>query len=96
LRETFILSTVYMPPELPGKIIITNTVTRDDVQYLKERGVETLVTTTPEMEGRSFGTNILEALLIALAGSGRELSAEEYGRLLDQLQIRPRIEELQQ
>ncbi|HPU02040.1 MAG: quinate 5-dehydrogenase [Firmicutes bacterium] len=86
----------YMPPELPGKIIITNTVTRDDVQYLKERGVETLVTTTPEMEGRSFGTNILEALLIALAGSGRELSAEEYGRLLDQLQIRPRIEELQQ
>jgi len=48
----------YMPAELPGKIIITNTVTRDDVKFLKERKVKTLVTTTPEMDGRSFGTNV--------------------------------------
>lgn len=85
----------YMPPELPGKIVITNTVTRDDVRYLKERGVKTLVATTPEMDGRSFGTNILEAILVAMAGSTRELSEDQYGRMLEDLKITPRFEELQ-
>ncbi len=85
----------YMPPELPGKIVITNTVTRDDVRYLKERGVKTLVATTPEMEGRSFGTNIMEALLVSLAGSNKELSEDQYDRMLEDLKFTPRIEELQ-
>jgi hypothetical protein len=85
----------YMPPKLPGKIVITNTVTMDDVQYLKERGVKTLVATTPEMDGRSFGTNILEALLISLAGSPGELSEDQYDRMLEDLKITPRIVELQ-
>jgi hypothetical protein len=85
----------YMPPELPGKIVITNTVTRDDIRCLKECGVKTLITTTPEMDGRSFGTNILEALLISLAGSTRELSREQYDQMLEDLKITPRIEELQ-
>jgi hypothetical protein len=85
----------YMPPELPGKIVITNTVTSDDVRYLKERGVKTLVTTTPEMDGRSFGTNILEALLVSLAGSTSELPEDQYDRMLEDLKITPRIEDLQ-
>lgn len=85
----------YMPPELPGKIVITNTVTMDDVRYLKERGVKTLITTTPEMDGRSFGTNIMEAILIALVGGKSELTEEQYGRMLEDLQITPRIIELQ-
>ena len=77
----------YMPPELPGKIVITNTVTRDDIRCLKECGVKTLITTTPEMDGRSFGTNILEALLISLAGSTRELSREQYNQMLEDLSL---------
>ncbi len=85
----------YMPPELPGKIVITNTVTRDDVHYLKERGVKTLVATTPEMDGRSFGTNIFEAILISLAGSNGELSEDHYDQMLEELKITPRIVELQ-
>ena len=85
----------YMPLELPGKIIITNTVTKDDIGFLKERGVKTLITTTPEMEGRSFGTNILEALLIALAGGKGELSREQYDQMLADLNFTPRIVELQ-
>lgn len=85
----------YMPPELPGKIVITNTVTEGDINYLKERGVKTLITTTPEMGGRSFGTNIMEALLIALAGSDGELPEEQYGRMLEELKIVPRIVDLQ-
>ena len=47
----------YMPSELPGKFIITNTVTKDDMELLRE-GVKVLVT-LPEMQGRSFGTNVM-------------------------------------
>ncbi len=81
----------YMPAELPGKTIITNTVTGSDVELLRQKGVKTLVTTTPEIEGRSFGTNVMEALLVAYKGSTKELGQEEYDRLLEELDFRPRI-----
>ncbi|MDR3560016.1 MAG: quinate 5-dehydrogenase [Negativicutes bacterium] len=83
----------YMPLELDGKTIITNTVTKEDQELLKSRGVALLVTTTPEMGGRSFGTNILEAVLVATAGQRPEnLTTEDYGRILDELGVEPRIE----
>lgn len=85
----------YMPAELPGKIIVTNTVTGDDVEFLKERKVKTLITTTPEMQGRSFGTNVMEALLVCMAGGNQELSGEHYHRLLEELDLKPRIVNLQ-
>jgi hypothetical protein len=86
-----------MPPELPGKIIITNTVTKDDLELLRERGVRVLVTTTPEMQGRSFGTNVLEGVLISLLGKGvDEVQPEDYNGLLDRLQLKPRIVYLQE
>lgn len=81
----------YMPAALPGKTIITNTVTQSDVELLREKGVQTLVTTTPEIEGRSFGTNVMEAMLVAYNGSKKELQQAEYDRLLQELDFRPRI-----
>jgi len=82
----------YMPRSLTGKTLITNTVTAEDQALLKDRGVATLVTTTPDMGGRSFGTNVLEAVLVALAGKGtKQLLPEEYEELLNQLQVHPRI-----
>ncbi|MEW5784417.1 MAG: quinate 5-dehydrogenase [Bacillota bacterium] len=85
----------YMPAELPGKVIITNTVTRDDIRFLKERKVKMLITTTPEMDGRSFGTNVMEALLVCLAGAEKELTEDQYNQMLLELKIAPRIVELQ-
>ncbi|HOP69934.1 MAG: quinate 5-dehydrogenase [Dethiobacteria bacterium] len=81
----------FIPPELPGRIVITNTVTQDDIQFLRERKIKTLVTTTPEMEGRSFGTNVIEALMVALSGNNRELTAEEYDQMITKLDFKPRI-----
>ena len=81
----------YMPPEIPGKIIITNTVTRDDVQFLKKSKARTLITTTPEMDGRSFGTNVMEALMVCLADGQKELTEGEYNKLLAELELIPRI-----
>lgn len=84
----------FMPGELPGKTIITNTVTKSDIDFLRERKIKTLITTTPEMEGRSFGTNVMEALLVCMAGGERELSEEQYGNLLAEMNLIPRILEL--
>lgn len=82
----------YMPSELAGKTIITNTVTVEDEKLLAGRGITTLITTTPEMGGRSFGTNILEAVLISIAGRRPEnLTAEDYSRILDEIGVEPRI-----
>lgn len=84
----------YMPESLPGKVIITNTTTAADVELLKQRGVKTLVTTTPALNGRSFGTNVMEALLVALSEKGRELTASEYEELLLNVNFTPRITHL--
>jgi len=86
----------HMPPELTDKIIITNTVTKDDLELLRERGVKVLVTTTPEMQGRSFGTNVMEGVLISLLWKKvDEVKPEDYSSLLEQLQFKPRIVYLQ-
>lgn len=85
----------YMPENLQDKLIITNTVTQEDEKLLKHRGVTTLVTTTPEMGGRSFGTNILEGILTVLSGKRPEqLTTENYLALINQTGIEPRFKKL--
>lgn len=82
----------YLPEKLEGKIIITNTTTHEDVMLLQERGVKLLVTTTPEMEGRSFGTNVMEALLVSIIGKPVDLITEEdYRNLLRELDFHPGV-----
>jgi hypothetical protein len=85
----------YMPADLKGKDIITNTVTSVDIEALRDRGVRFLVTTTPELKGRSFGTNVLEAALITLLDKPWEqVVPHDYMQLLKQLDLKPRIERL--
>jgi hypothetical protein len=82
----------FMPDRLDGKIILTNTVTQGNVDELGSRGAKTLITTTPDFQGRSFGTNVLEAALLALLGKRwEEVTAGEYARLLEALHLNPRV-----
>ncbi len=82
----------YMPERLDGKLVLTNTVTARDVEDLRARGVATLITTTPEFAGRSFGTNVVEAMLVALLGKApSDVVPAEYDELLTRLDLRPRI-----
>jgi hypothetical protein len=82
----------FMPKRLDGKIVLTNTVTQKNVDELAERGVKLLVTTTPEIAGRSFGTNVLEAALLALLGKAwSEVEPADYERLLRALELKPRV-----
>jgi hypothetical protein len=84
----------HMPERLDGKIIATNTTTPEDVELFRQAGVKYLVTSTPVLEDRSFGTNMMEAAFIALAGKGRKLTHEELRQILDQLRLHPQLREL--
>lgn len=84
----------HMPLNMQGKIVVTNTTTSDDVAFFKKCGVKYLVTTTPVMDGRSFGTNMMEAALVAISGKGRPLTWPELTEMLDKLGFEPQIQEL--
>jgi hypothetical protein len=84
----------YMPARLDGKVICTNTTTTDDVAKFRAAGVKHLVTTTPVMDGRSFGTNMLEAALIAASGQHRKLTNAELEALIAKLGLEPTLQTL--
>lgn len=84
----------HMPDDMHGKVIVTNTTTPDDQKLFRDLGVKYLVTTTPVLDGRSFGTNMMEAALVAISGKGRPLKREEYADLLTKLKLEPQLQEL--
>jgi len=84
----------HMPDRLEGKVIATNTTTPSDVEMFTQAGVKYLVTSTPVLDGRSFGTNMMEAALIAVSGKGRKLTNEELNELLDKLDFKPQLQTL--
>ncbi len=82
----------FMPDRLDEKIVLTNTVTARDVEELAARGVATLITTTPDFGGRSFGTNVIEAALLALLGkTWSEVTAQDYEGILRELAVKPHV-----
>ncbi len=86
----------FMPDRLDGKMVLTNTLTARDIEELRARGVTSLVTTTPDFGGRSFGTNVVEAALIALLGKAwSDVTDADYTEMLGRLQLRPRVIDLQ-
>jgi len=86
--------THHMPLDMRGKIIATNTTTARDVSLFRERGVVALVTSTPRLGTRTFGTNVMEAVLVALSGTGRPLERSEVEALVAELGWGPQIERL--
>jgi hypothetical protein len=85
----------HLPSRIEGKMIVTNTTTAADVQRLRERGAATLVTSTPEMHGRSFGTNVMEGVFITLANKRpEEMTPEEYFAWMQKIGWQPRVERL--
>jgi hypothetical protein len=82
----------YMPDRLDDKIVLTNTLTARDLDELRERGVRTVISTTPDFGGRSFGTNVVEAAMVALLGKAwADVTLADYAECLRALQLRPRV-----
>ena len=85
----------YMPDEMGGKIIITNTTTEEDHEELTKRGVKYLITTTPVIDGRSFGANVLQGVMVSLMGKHPEdLTWDDYNELIKLMELEPTIREL--
>ena len=82
----------HMPDKLVDKVIVTNTTTSKDVDDFRKAGVKYLVTSTPTWEGRSFGTNVLEAAITAI--EGRQLELEELRTTVAKLGLKPHIQVL--
>ena len=59
----------HLPPMLsPGKGVVTNTTRPKSLARLAAAGIAWVATTTPEMDGLSGGTNLMEAALVAVIG----------------------------
>ncbi len=82
----------YLPERIEGKTIVTNTVTENDIELLKNSKADLLITTTPEISGRSFGTNVIEAMIISLIDKPlAEIVPEDYSNILNKLDFKPRF-----
>ena len=80
----------FMPDKLPGKIIITQTLRKADIEFLRGAGVKTAYTTTPMVNGETFATNVVEGVIVAHLGKRpEEITPQEYLDVLNKLGWKP-------
>ena len=85
----------YAPDDLKGKTVITQTVRKADIEWLKNAGVTRVITTTPAMGGETFATNVMEGVIVALLGKRPEqMSDHDYLDVLLRLDWQPNIIDL--
>jgi hypothetical protein len=81
-----------MPDDLSGKIIVTNTTTARNVEELQKRNLHILVTTTPRLEGRSFGTNVMEATCRCLVDKpDDQITEADFIDLIERIPLKPQV-----
>ena len=77
---------------MKGKTIITQTLRKADLDWLKETGASRAITTTPLMGGETFATNVMEGVVVALLGKRPEqLTEQDYLGVLKQLDWKPNV-----
>ena len=84
----------FAPEDLRGKTVITNALSAADLQDLKERGVESLITITPPFsDERPFvGTNVIEAILVSFIDrSPDQITEDDYLNLVARGELEPRV-----
>jgi hypothetical protein len=93
--------TRYMPYDMQGKIIVTNTTTPEDRRLFREAGARRLVTTTPMLDGRTFGTNMMEAGILAASGYHQQVDYAHPGKIfklmedaINTMNLRPQVQDL--
>lgn len=81
-----------LPDDLSGKIIITNTTTAKNVEQLQKRNLHILVTNTPRLAGRSFGTNVMEAICRCLIDKpDDQITREDFQDIIQRAGIKPQL-----
>ena len=85
----------YAPEKLTGKTVLTQSLRKEDLKWLKEAGASRAITTTPLIEGETFATNVMEGILVVLIGKKPdEINADEYLSVLKNLKWEPNIIQL--
>jgi hypothetical protein len=85
----------YASNDLTGKTVITQTVRKSDLEWLKNSGATRVITTTPMMGGETFATNVMEGVIVALLGRRpEELQESDYLNVLERLDWKPNIVDL--
>ena len=88
----FIQVWTHLPDDLSGKVIITNTTTAKNVEELQKRNLHILVTTTPRLAGRSFGTNVMEAMCRCLIDKpDDEIGPDDFIDLIERIPLKPQV-----
>jgi hypothetical protein len=76
----------HLPERIEGKGIVTNTTRPHTIARLRDAGVGWIVTTTPQMDGVSGGTNLMEAALVALIDKpADQIRPEDYDEWIERL-----------
>lgn len=84
----------HLPKNMNGKIIVTNTTTEEDIDVFRKSGVSHILTTTPVFDGRTFGTNVIEAVIHALSGKKTPLTEAELDFWIDKFNLVPQLRQL--
>ncbi len=78
--------------ELGGKIILSSTIYDERVKYLKDRGADVIIDTTPKILERVVGVNVLESLIIAALGKPpEEVTKDDYLEIISEQRMDPRV-----
>ncbi len=86
----------YAPEDLEGKTILTQTLRKADLDWLKSTGAARAITTTPMMGGETFATNVMEGVIVSLLGKRpEELTEQDYLGVLKKLDWKPNVIDLQ-
>ena len=85
----------HLPEQCVGKGIVTNTTRPHTLARFRAAGIAWVATTTPEMEGVSGGTNLMEAALVALMDKPlAEITPGDYDAWIERLGWRGAFHEL--
>jgi hypothetical protein len=88
----FIQVWMHLPDDLTDKIIVTNTTTERNVEELQKRNLKILVTNTPRLNGRSFGTNVIEAMCRTLIDKpDDQITQDDLKDMVDKVPLRPEV-----
>jgi predicted amino acid dehydrogenase len=84
----------FAPEDLRGKVVITDSLAANDIEGLRERGVESLITFTPPLDEEYpfVGTGALEAIFVSIMDRPlEEITEDDYLNLVDRSGLEPQI-----
>ncbi len=82
----------YTTAELSKKVVITSTAYDDRIEFLKSRGVEVIIDTTPKLLERVVGVSVLEAMsIVALGKPHYEVTNDDLLEIVSDHRMDPRI-----